>query len=108
MLTLIHPTAVIHPGAELHPTVEVELCCNWGKSKIVPETKIGAHAIIDGLTEIGARNQISHPVRRWFGTSRFEYEGSATRGENWRQHLFGNTSQLTALLERGKARQLAS
>jgi UDP-N-acetylglucosamine acyltransferase len=59
MTTLIHPTAVIHPEAELHPTVQVGAYAVVGaKVKVGPGTTIGHHVIIDGWTEIGARNQI--------------------------------------------------
>lgn len=59
MKTLIHPTAVIHPDAELHPTVQVgAYAVIGGHVKVGPETTIGPHVVIDGLTEIGARNQI--------------------------------------------------
>ncbi|NJK36722.1 MAG: acyl-ACP--UDP-N-acetylglucosamine O-acyltransferase [Oscillatoriales cyanobacterium RM1_1_9] len=59
MTPLIHPTAVIHPGAELHPTVQVGAYAVIGEFvKIGPGTTIGPHAIIEGWTEIGARNQI--------------------------------------------------
>lgn len=59
MKTLIHPTAVIHPNAELHPTVQVgAYAVIGGHVKVGPETVIGSHVVLDGLTEIGARNQI--------------------------------------------------
>ena len=59
MATLIHPTAVIHPGAELHPTVKIGAYAVIGDNvKVGPETTIGAHVVLEGPTEIGARNQI--------------------------------------------------
>lgn len=59
MTTLIHPTAVIHPRAELHPTVQVGAYAVIGERvKVGAGTVIGHHAVLDGLTEIGARNQI--------------------------------------------------
>ena len=59
MKTLIHPTAVIHPNADLHPSVQVgAYAVIGGHVKVGPETVIGAHVVLDGLTEIGARNQI--------------------------------------------------
>jgi UDP-N-acetylglucosamine acyltransferase len=57
--TLIHPTAVIHPEAELHPTVQVGPYAVIGPQvKIGPDTHIGAHVVIEGPSEIGARNRI--------------------------------------------------
>ncbi|MBW4473207.1 MAG: acyl-ACP--UDP-N-acetylglucosamine O-acyltransferase [Stenomitos rutilans HA7619-LM2] len=59
MTTLLHPTATIHPHAELHPTVQVGAHAVIGaKVKIGPETIIGPNVVLDGWTEIGARNQI--------------------------------------------------
>jgi UDP-N-acetylglucosamine acyltransferase len=56
---LIHPTAIVHPGADLHPTVRVGAYAIIGEYvKIGANTTIGHHAIIDGWTEIGERNQI--------------------------------------------------
>jgi UDP-N-acetylglucosamine acyltransferase len=59
LTTLIHPTAVIHSRAELHPTVQVGAYAVVGEQvKVGPGTVIGHHAVIEGWTEIGARNQI--------------------------------------------------
>jgi len=59
LTTLIHPTAVIHPRAELHPTVQVGAYAVIGERvKVGPGTVIGHHAVIEGCTEIGDRNQI--------------------------------------------------
>ena len=59
MITLLHPTATIHPDAELHPTVQVGAHAVIGaKVKVGPETVIGPNVVLDGWTEIGARNHI--------------------------------------------------
>lgn len=59
MNALIHHTAVVHPNAELAPAVRVEPYAVIGsKVKIGANTVIGSHVVIDGLTEIGADNQI--------------------------------------------------
>ncbi len=59
MKTLIHPTAVIHPGAQLHPTVQVGPYAVVGNEVTVGfETVIGAHVVLEGPTNIGARNKI--------------------------------------------------
>lgn len=59
MKTIIHPTAVIHPDAELHPTVQVGPYAVIGERvKIGAETVLGAHVVVEGPTEIGARNHI--------------------------------------------------
>jgi len=77
MATLIHPTAVIHPGAELHPTVEVRPYAVIGeKVKVGPETIIGAHVVLDGWTEIGARNQIFPGAAIGLASQDKKYDGS--------------------------------
>lgn len=77
MSTLIHPTAVIHPDAELHPTVRVGAYAVIGeKVKIGPETTIGAHVVLDGWTEIGARNQIFPGAAIGMEPQDLKYDGS--------------------------------
>jgi UDP-N-acetylglucosamine acyltransferase len=57
--TLIHPTAVIHPNAQIHSSVQVgAYAVIGGQVKVGPETIISPHVVLDGLTEIGARNHI--------------------------------------------------
>lgn len=76
---MIHPTAVIHPGAELHPTVEVGPYAVIGKGvKIGPETIIGPHVVIEGLTEIGARNHIFPGATIGLEPQDLKYDGSPT------------------------------
>ncbi len=59
MITLLHPTATIHPDAQLHPTVQVGAHAVIGANvKVGPETVIGPNVVVDGWTEIGARNHI--------------------------------------------------
>ncbi|NJN29491.1 MAG: acyl-ACP--UDP-N-acetylglucosamine O-acyltransferase [Synechococcales cyanobacterium RM1_1_8] len=59
MTPQIHPTAVVHPGAEIHPTVQIGPHCSIGERvKLGPGTQVGANVVIDGWTEIGARNRI--------------------------------------------------
>ncbi|MDX2239577.1 MAG: acyl-ACP--UDP-N-acetylglucosamine O-acyltransferase [Leptolyngbyaceae cyanobacterium bins.302] len=77
MATLIHPTAVIHPGAELHPTVEVRPYAVIGeKVKVGPETIVGAHVVLDGWTEIGARNQIFPGAAIGLASQDKKYDGT--------------------------------
>jgi UDP-N-acetylglucosamine acyltransferase len=79
MPTLIHPTAVIHPGAELHPTVQVGAYAVIGDNvKVGPETTIGAHVVIEGLTEIGARNQIFPGAAIGTEPQDLKYDGAST------------------------------
>ncbi len=79
MSTLIHPTAVIHPGAELHPTVQVGAYAVIGeKVKVGPGTVIGHHAILEGWTEIGARNRIFPGAAIGLDPQDIKYDGSLT------------------------------
>lgn len=79
MATLIHPTAVIHPGAELHPTVQIGPYAVIGNNvKVGPGTTIGAHVVIEGLTEIGARNQIFPGAVIGSEPQDLKYEGTPT------------------------------
>jgi UDP-N-acetylglucosamine acyltransferase len=77
MQTLIHPTAVIDPNADLHPTVQVGAYAVIGaKVKIGPETTIGPHAVLDGWTEIGARNRIFAGAAIGLEPQDLKYDGS--------------------------------
>jgi UDP-N-acetylglucosamine acyltransferase len=77
--TLIHPTAAIHPGAELHPTVQVGPYAVIGKEvKVGPETTIGAHVVLEGPTEIGARNQIFPGAAIGLEPQDLKYDGGAS------------------------------
>jgi UDP-N-acetylglucosamine acyltransferase len=77
---VIHPTAVIHPSAELHPTVQVGPFAVIGEGvKIGSETVIGAHVVLEGPTEIGARNQIFPGAAIGLEPQDLKYNGAPTR-----------------------------
>lgn len=77
MPTLIHPTAVIHPSAHLHPTVKVGAYAVIGEQvKIGPDTIIGPHVVIEGPTEIGARNHIFPGAAIGLEPQDLKYDGS--------------------------------
>lgn len=77
---LIHPTAVIHPGAELHPTVQVGAYAVIGERvKVGPGTVIGAHVVLEGPTEIGARNQIFPGAAIGLEPQDLKYDGSKSQ-----------------------------
>jgi UDP-N-acetylglucosamine acyltransferase len=77
LTTLIHPTAVIHPRAELHPTVQIGAYAVIGERvKVGAGTVIGHHAVIDGYTEIGARNQIFPGAAIGLEPQDLKYDGS--------------------------------
>jgi UDP-N-acetylglucosamine acyltransferase len=77
LTTLIHPTAVIHPAAEVHPTAQIGAYAVIGpRVKIGPETTVGAHVVIDGWTEIGARNHIFPGAAIGLEPQDLKYDGS--------------------------------
>jgi UDP-N-acetylglucosamine acyltransferase len=77
MTTLIHPTAVIHSDAELHPTVQVGAYAVIGaRVKVGAGTTIGPHVVLDGWTEIGARNQIFPGAAIGLEPQDLKYDGS--------------------------------
>lgn len=79
MATLIHPTAVIHPKADLHPTVQVGAYAVIGSQvKVGAETIIGPHAVLDGWTEIGARNRIFAGAAIGLEPQDLKYDGSTS------------------------------
>ncbi|MBF2001746.1 MAG: acyl-ACP--UDP-N-acetylglucosamine O-acyltransferase [Synechococcales cyanobacterium C42_A2020_086] len=80
MTTLIHSTAVIHPRAELHPTVQVGAYAVIGERvKVGAGTVIGPHAVLDGWTEIGARNQIFPGAAIGLPPQDLKYDGSPSQ-----------------------------
>ncbi len=59
MSTLIHPTAIVHPQAQLAEGVEIGAYAVIGADvNIGRDTRIAAHVVIDGPTQIGVENQI--------------------------------------------------
>lgn len=73
----IHPTAIVHPKAELDPSVEVGPFAVIGERvKIGPDTVVKAHAILDGWTEIGARNVIFPGAAIGLEPQDLKYDGS--------------------------------
>lgn len=79
MTPLIHPTAVIHPNAELHPTVQVGAYAVIGEQvKVGAGTTIGHHVILEGWTEIGARNQIYPGAVIGLAPQDLKYQGAVS------------------------------
>ena len=75
----IHPTAIVHPGATLDPTVQVGPYSVIGERvKIGPETVIRSHVVIDGWTEIGARNEIFPGAMIGLEPQDLKYDGAAS------------------------------
>jgi UDP-N-acetylglucosamine acyltransferase len=75
----IHPTAVIHPSADLHPTVQIGAYAVIGaKVKVGEGTVVGTHVVLDGWTEIGARNRIFAGAAIGLEPQDLKYDGSLT------------------------------
>jgi UDP-N-acetylglucosamine acyltransferase len=78
-MMLIHPTAVVHPRAQIHPSVKIGPYAVIGEHvKIGEDTEIGAHVVIDGWTEIGARNKIFPGAVIGTEPQDLKYDGSLT------------------------------
>ena len=57
----VHPTAIVAKGAELADGVSIGPFCVIGaKARIGPSTSLASHVVVEGSTELGARNQV-HP-----------------------------------------------
>jgi len=79
LASLIHPTAVIHPDADLHPSVQVGAYAVVGaKVKVGADTVIGHHVVLEGWTEIGARNRIFPGAAIGLEPQDLKYDGSLT------------------------------
>jgi UDP-N-acetylglucosamine acyltransferase len=76
----IHPSALVDRGAELADGVEIGPFCVVGpKVRIGTDTKVKSHVVIEGSTEIGARNEI-HPFAVLGGPPQHTaYKGEDTR-----------------------------
>jgi len=99
----IHPSAIIHPKAELDSTVEVGPFSIIGEHvKIARGTKIAAHVVIDGWTEIGEDctfypfTSVGQPPQD------LKYKGGATRLKIGRQNTFREYVTLNRGTEQGR------
>lgn len=68
---LVYPT-VINPKAKLHPTVQVGAYAVIGENvEVDPKTTIGSRLILEGLLEIGKKQNLSLCCHR-YGTPGFK------------------------------------
>lgn len=75
----IHPTAIVDSRAELADDVVIKAYSIIGPNvKIGPGTSVGPHAVIDGWTTIGARNQVCSFVAVGHPPQDFSYRDEET------------------------------
>lgn len=79
---LIHPSAVIDRRAELDSSVRVGPGAVIGPEvRIGPETTVGPYAVLEGITVIGARNQIFQFASLGAAPQDLKYRGEPSRLE---------------------------
>lgn len=75
----IHPTAIIEPGAVIDPTVQIGAYAYIGsRVEIGPGCRIHHHATVDGLTVLGADNEIFPYAFIGGKTHDMKYQGGET------------------------------
>ena len=76
----IHPTAIVAPGAEIDPSCEIGPYAVIGpRVKMGPRNTVGAHAVLDGDTTIGAENQFFPHAAVGGIPQDLKYRGEPTR-----------------------------
>ncbi len=76
----IHPTAIVAPGAEIDPSCEIGPYAVIGpRVKMGPRNTVGAHAVLDGDTAIGAENQFFPHAAVGGIPQDLKYRGEPTR-----------------------------
>ncbi len=76
----IHPTAVVDPRAEIHPEAEIgPYVVVEGPVRIGPRTRVLAHVVITGHTDIGADNVIHYGAIVGHEPQDLAYRGAPTR-----------------------------
>ena len=109
LTTLIHPTAVIHPGATLHPSVRVGPYAVIGEKVIVgPDTEIGTHVVLDGHTQIGARNRIFPGAAIGLETQDLKYDGAMSRVEIGSDNLIREYVTINRATRAGEVTRIGS
>jgi UDP-N-acetylglucosamine acyltransferase len=79
---MIHPTAVIHPKAKVGSGCEIGPYCVIGEHVILgDECRLHSHVVIDGHTQLGARNEIFPFASIGLKTQDLKWRGGITRTE---------------------------
>lgn len=78
----IHPTAVVHPRARLGEGCEVGPYCVIGPDVTLgPRNRLHSHIVVDGVTTLGADNEIFPFASIGLKTQDLKYRGGETRTE---------------------------
>ena len=79
---MVHPTAVIHPKARIGAECEIGPYCVIGASvELGPRCKLHSHVVIDGVTKLGAGNEIFPFASIGLKTQDLKWKGGVTRLE---------------------------
>src|SRR5262245_8431010 len=77
---MIHPTAVIHPRAEIGEGCQIGPYCVIGENVTLgPDCRLHSHVVIDGHTQLGARNEIYPFASIGLKTQDLKWKGGITR-----------------------------
>jgi len=85
----IHPTAVVHPGAEIGPGCEVGPYCVVGPKVVLGAgCKLHSHVVLDGVTRLGAENEVFPFASIGLQTQDLKWKGGVTRTEIGERNTF--------------------
>ena len=77
---MIHPTAIIHPKAQIGADCEIGPYCIIGEHVTLgDQCKLHSHAVVDGHTTLGRRNEIFPFAAIGLKTQDLKYKGGAPR-----------------------------
>jgi UDP-N-acetylglucosamine acyltransferase len=76
----IHPTAVVHPRARIGEGCEIGPYCVIGERVVLgPRNRLHSHVIVDGVTTLGAGNEVFPFATLGLRTQDLKYRGGETR-----------------------------
>lgn len=85
----IHPSAVIHPRAVIGEGCEIGPYCVVGENVTLgPGCRLHSHVVIDGHTNVGARNEIFPFASIGLKTQDLKWKGGVTRTEIGDENTF--------------------
>jgi len=86
---MIHPTAIIHPGAKIGADCHIGPYCVIGEHVTLGDgCRLHSHAVIDGHTRLGARNEVFPFVTLGLKTQDLKWKGGITRLEIGDDNVF--------------------